>query len=219
MPKNLLPIADDGGGNRFVLELGQKRGCVRFLDHESLDEDITRHRVVADGFLDLLLRMVPVKEHETKERARSQRERRALERGDFPPVLAVQHQAVANRHPQIREWCRTVCLKLFDQKGYFAVHDDETSRLLLDLMFWLNQNARDRDAATKHSELATIMQVWWSTSDDGFGLSGYAPGFVEDWWKDRLASGALEGNDAAARFTIEASEELLRKVKRLHGRE
>src|SRR5205809_3847462 len=46
LPKNLLPIAEDAGGNCFILELGQKGGCVRFLDHEALDEEITHHRVV-----------------------------------------------------------------------------------------------------------------------------------------------------------------------------
>lgn len=214
LPKNLLPIADDAGGNCFAIDLDSSGGLVRFIDHESSDEEISQHRVMADSFLDLLLRVVSVEENEARECAEKLRDRRRIEQGEFPSRLAAKVRIATKQYPEVSAWCRSLSLKLFDAKGHFSVHDDGLSRLLLDLMFWINEIAKNSASPTPRIELAKIVHDWWSEEDDAFGLKGYAPGFVDDWWKDRLSSGALVGDYSAARFSSEASTDFL---KRLHA--
>jgi cell wall assembly regulator SMI1 len=205
LPKSQLPIAEDGGGNFFALDLRSPTGVIRFINHEALDEPIKRHRVMADSFLELLLRVMSVEENEALEQARRSQDRKRIERGRFPKRLARTLAAVSPRWPDAASWCRALSLKLFDAKGHFSVHDDDLSRLLLDFMFWLNENARNSTAVTPRTELAKIVYDWFADDDEGFGLTGYAPDFVDAWWKDRLQSGIMDGSYAAARLTAEAA--------------
>jgi cell wall assembly regulator SMI1 len=213
LPKSWLPIADDAGGNFFALDLGSDGKLIRFINHESLEEDISNHRVIAEGFLDLLLRVVSVEENAARERAAKSRDRKRLENGPFPSRLSAQLRIVSRFHPEVSSWCRALSLKLFDSKGHFSVHDDELSRLMLDLMFWVNERAHGDGQPTPRTELAKIVYDWWSEAEDAFGLTGYCREYVDEWWKDRLASGALVGDYTAARFGTEASADFL---KRLH---
>jgi len=212
LPKSLLPIADDAGGNFFALDLASEKGLIRFINHESLDEDITHHRVMAESFLDLLLRIVSVETHETNKRAKMLRDRKRIEQGEFPSRLVAQLKIVARFHPEVPSWCRSLSLKLFEAKGHFSVHDDDLSRQQLDLMFWINEGARGDGQPTPRTELAKIIYDWWSEEEDAFGLTGYCHEFVDEWWKDRLASGALVGDYTAARFSSEASADFLKKL-------
>lgn len=213
IPANLLPIADDAFGNCFAIDLESTNGLVRFIDHESLD-DFSKHRVMADSFLDLLLRVVSFEENEARELAEKRRERRRLEVGQFPARLAAKIRIVAMQYPKVSEWCRSLSLKLFDAKGHFSVHDDSLSRLLLDLMFWINETAWKSENPTPRTELAKIIYDWWCEEEEGFGLKGYAPGFVDEWWKNRLSTGALAGDYSAARFSSEASADFLKELQK-----
>ena len=210
LPDNWLLIGDDAGGNSFVLELDS--GTVRFLAHEWFAEG-EPGRIMADSFLDLLLRFVTLEEQRAREEAEKQARRRALEQGAFPPKLEAQCRKAEARHPRVRDWCRQLSLQLFAEKGYYAVHADETSRLLLDLMFWLHQHARATSAPIPRTQLETILMNWWRSDDAGFGLNGHCLEYFQEWWQDRLASGALAGDQSQARFTEEALERLLKKLR------
>lgn len=210
VPGYILPIACDAGGNCFVLELGEGEGVVRFLDHETLDEGpITQQRVIANDFLDLLLRVVSVEEKAAIRRLEAEAERKALAGGDFPRKLESQFQAVEDRCPEIRKWVRLLSLKLFDQKGHFSVHDDDLSRTVLDLAFCLYQNGKEKGVWIKRMELETMILCWWKEADNGFGLSGHASDYLKEWWRDRLATGSLQGTPESARFSREAEERLI----------
>jgi len=215
LPRNILPIAEDSGGNLFVLELGKGAGRIRFWDHESSDEPIDQHRILADSFGDFLTRFRSVEEQEAIDKAEKKAERQALETGDFPAKLAAQCKAVERIQPDIPVWIRKICLKIFEEKGYFAVHDDELSRTLLDLAFWLNQSARVEQRPTKRTEMATIIRLWHREENDAFGLNGYAPAFLAEWWEDRLAKGMLEGTIDNARFTDQSTDALLQKIREM----
>ncbi|MBA4148404.1 MAG: hypothetical protein H0X66_09840 [Verrucomicrobia bacterium] len=52
---------------------------------------------------------------------------------------------------------------------------------------------------------------------EGFGLGGYAPDFLYDWWSDRSASGALAPDGNGARFTEKASSDLLAKLRKMQS--
>jgi len=212
LPQDILPIAGDAGGNYFVLELGVGKGRVRFLDHEALDLSIGRHRILADDFRDFLDRFRSVEEQKSMDELQSKAEARALRTGKFPTALELQCKRVESEHPRIREWIRSVCLHVFFEKGYLAVHDDDLSRTLLDLAFWLNQNARRILRKTKRSELNGLMESWLQEKKSTFGITGYSPGFLLEWWTDRLRRGSLEGNAENAQFAWQAAAELLQKL-------
>lgn len=215
LPPYALPIAEDDGGNCFVLELGPKSYCVRFVCHEHLEEPYEHHRIVADNFLDLLLRIRPVAEEEALKKAEALAVRLALAEGRFPAKLEKQCAAVSRKAPAIRSWIRVLTLRIFDAKGYFAIHDDEHSFALLDLAFWLYENARPEERATQWTEMATLIKSWWQEDDESFGLNGYAPGFLQDWWQHRLQSGLLVGNSELARLAAHASIDLMKKWQTL----
>lgn len=213
LSRDIFPIGEDGGGNCFVYRLGHTKGEIRFLDHEALDEPLEQHRVMADSFWDLLLRFRSVEEDKAIRKAECEAEESAIEAGEFPSRLEAQCRAVESKQPELREWIRMVSLKIFDQKGHFSVHDDDLSRMLLDLAFWLYQNARPEQRASKRTELATMVVCWCQEIYSGFGLRGYAPDFINDWWKDRLSTGVLEGSVESARLTEQASAELLQRLR------
>jgi hypothetical protein len=215
LPRDVLPIAEDSGGNLFILELGKGAGRIRFWDHESFDEPLEQHRILADSFGDFLTRFRSVEEQEAIDKAEKKAERQALETGDFPAKLAALCNAVEHIQPDVPVWIRKVCLKIFEEKGYFAVHGDELSRTLLDLAFWLNQSARTERRPTKRTEMATIIRLWHREDNDAFGLNGYAPAFLTEWWEDRLAKGMLDGTTDNARFTEQASNVLLQKIREM----
>ncbi len=215
LPPYALPIAEDGGGNCFVLELGPTSGCIRFVCHEHLEEPYESHRIVADSFLDLLLRIRTIEAEEALKKARAIIERQALALGRFPSKLEKQCAAVSHKAPAIRSWVRILTLRIFDAKGHFSIHDDENSFALLDLAFWLYENARPELRPSQRPEMATIIMSWWQEDDASFGLTGYAPGFLKDWWEHRLQSGLLIGSPEVAQLADHASAYLLQKWQAL----
>jgi hypothetical protein len=100
LPRDILPIAEDSSRNLFILELGSKKGCIRFWDHESFDEPVEQHRVLADSFGDFLSRFRTVEEQEAIDRAEKEAERRALETETFPVKLETQCKVVEKIQPE-----------------------------------------------------------------------------------------------------------------------
>jgi SMI1/KNR4 family protein SUKH-1 len=62
LPFDALEIGDDEGGNMIMMELGHPKYLIRFVDHERLDSPFATHRVLAEGFTDLLMRFRTVEE-------------------------------------------------------------------------------------------------------------------------------------------------------------
>lgn len=106
-------------------------------------------------------------------------------------------------------------LRIFEAKGYFAVHDDPLSRTLLDLAFWLWQTSRVGDTAIRQSEMVPIIGGWCRKDEQSFGLDGYSNDCLREWWSGRLAAGALEGDHERACFSRNASAELFQKLERM----
>jgi hypothetical protein len=202
LPPRTLFIADDAGGNQFALTVGVKP-LVRFVDHES-PEPIAERRVLAEGFLDLLMRIRTIEEQARIDAEEKAESRRVLVEGALPPAVEEQCRAVEREHPEVRAWIRTAFLSVFDAKGYFAVHADEASRAVLDLILWLGQTAGAKLASS--SDVQKALLSTWGSSKGGLGFDGYAPGFIDDWWKSRVESGAI---DSAGRFTQIAARQML----------
>jgi hypothetical protein len=141
LPADALHIGRDAGGNMFVMELGHPKYLIRFVDHERLDEPFETHRVIAEGFTDLLMRFRTVEEQGEEDRLEYLAERERMISGAFSDALEIQCHAVEQTYQHIRQWIREACLEVFEDKGYFSLHDDARSRMVLDLAFWLRQTA------------------------------------------------------------------------------
>lgn len=209
LPDHALPIAGDSFGNEFVLELGEGRGQVRFIDHDRLDDPFERHRVMAKDFLDLLLRFWTAEEAQAFETATRDAERLALEKGAFPARLSKQCGAVAMLYPDVGSWLRRAALKIFHAKGHLSIHNDDASHEILDLAFWLAESTSPSRGLSLGAFKEQIERVWWQEQDEGFGLKGIAIGFVDHWWKVRQEQGWLEASGSGSRFTKEAARALL----------
>ena len=89
LPADALAIAEDAGGNAFVLTLGERRGEIRFVDHQS-SEPFEKQRVMADSFSDLLQRFRSVEEQKRLDSLESSAEREAIRSGPLPTDVAAQ---------------------------------------------------------------------------------------------------------------------------------
>jgi hypothetical protein len=215
LPSDLLPIGDDAGGNAFVLELGSRGCAVRFLNHERLDKPPSEHRVLANDFLDFALRFRSVDEMREIDAAARRAERTALEVGPLPPRLEAQCKYVEGRFPTVRVWLRAACLKVFDAKGHFSLHADDDSMTVFDTFAWLTYLADGEAPQDPEDACARLAATWFAGGTGNFGLRGYAPGFVEDWWKHRVEKGHFERGADGVRLTTAATERLVRHLHAL----
>src|SRR5262249_53652873 len=155
LPSDALQIGDDDGGNMIMMELAHPRKLIRFVDHEKLDRPFATHRVLAEGFIDLLMRFRTVEEQAEVDRREYLAERERVISGLFSNALDAQCRAVEPDYPQIRQWIRRACLAVFEDKGYFSLHADARSRMVFDLFFWLRQIASAETGEEEAIDLAT----------------------------------------------------------------
>ena len=90
---------------------------------------------------------------------------------DFPPF------------PAIGEAVRAIAVQLLEEKRYFALHADPLSYLLYDVQFWVYQH---RYRVERRQDYLEAYPALIAFGGRGFSTGGYAPGFVEDWFKARF---------------------------------
>lgn len=90
--------------------------------------------------------------------------------------------------PQIGEALRTIALRILEEKRYFALHADPLSWLLYDLQFWLYQRHHRVERREDYLDAYPALIAF----GEGFGTGGYAPDFINDWFKARFAAGELK---------------------------
>jgi len=212
-PLHYLPIGDGGGGNLIAMECEGSKNLVRYWQQDDYGEPIEEHRVIADSFLDLLLRIRRIEWRKALDAAEAAAERKAIQTGKFPKTLESQCRRLKNEAPEIRQWIRRLSEKIFDEKGFFEVHGDDKSRQLLDIAFYLYQSSLWFNREIRRNELEKIFMGWWREEDGQFGFTGHCREYLSDWWDDRLAKGMLKGNLTDGRFTSEAWNELARNLK------
>jgi hypothetical protein len=83
---------------------------------------------------------------------------------------------------------RNVCRRLTTDKGYFALHADEISRLMYDIQFYLWTTS---NRLTSKEEFLEVYPKMIALGDGEFTTGGYGPGFVEKWLEGRLSRGEI----------------------------
>jgi hypothetical protein len=110
----------------------------------------------------------------------------AIDRGTFSSRLAALLEA--SGRPELGPILRRACRALSEEKGYFALHADAASYFVYDLLFFLASAAGPVKSQKAYLELYPELLAF---GDGGFTTGGYAPGFVAEWLKKRLARGQI----------------------------
>ena len=218
-PDHALPIADDAGGNFFVLLLGDGRGQVVFVEHDMEDEDglgSLRTRLLAHDFMDFLNRFESRKDYKARrkmeEKEEYARDFKRLNDGALPELLQEVFDGLKGEFPGLESYLRFLCLKVLKQKGFFSLHGEEDSARIYDLVFWAYQQKHSLTEWRK-----TYENLMWGNMAT-FGITGYAPGFIEDWWNRHLQEGMLVRHGTEYRFSEEFSALIRRKLEDAAGR-
>jgi hypothetical protein len=191
LPEDVLEIAHDDFGNLFVIRLaGPRPGEILFIDHEE-DVDLNTAPVVANDILDLLLRFRTVERQSELDRNEREAIRVALEHGSLPAALSRQIKRTGRDPAAVEAAIRRASMDVFNDKGHFSLHDDASSHAVFDLAAWLASASR-RSPGLERDNMHEAVSDWSRDDDDGFGLRGIAPGYIDIWWDKRLAEGLLE---------------------------
>jgi predicted DNA-binding WGR domain protein len=134
-------------------------------------------------------------------------------RGSFLPLLS--RLIAAADEPRIDAILREVCRRLTVEKGYFALHADELSRLVYDIQFYLYSSVEEVRDAKQYLEVYEGMIALGGGGD--FSTMGYAPGFVEAWLKERIAREEIVASSAGGLVFSAAQREALLGAIRRYG--
>ncbi|MFJ8201009.1 hypothetical protein [Streptomyces sp. NPDC096152] len=149
---------------------------------------------------------------------------------EFSPVLLRAFREVADVLPGADRRMRALAEAVVRDKGYFALHADARSLLMYDYLFWLftsfNQVgslegylANPPESQRSYAQPYYGLMIAFGVASDpyGFCTGGYAPGFVEQWWKSRLASGHIAETADGYRLTDAAVAALLHELASAAG--
>jgi hypothetical protein len=213
LPDDVLDIAGDSGGNAFVIRLaGPRSGEILFIDHEE-DVDLDTAPVVANDMLDLLSRFRTVERQAELDREEREAIRVTLERGALPAALSQKIEGTGRVPAAVEAAIRRAAMDVFEDKGHFSLHDDPRSRAVFDLACWVASTSR-RPAGLERDEMLEAILDWTRDDDDGFGLRGIAPGYVDLWWDTRLAEGLLEPvGESTMRLPQKYVDDLLARLR------
>lgn len=106
---------------------------------------------------------------------------------------------------------RSVCRRLTLEKGYFALHADERSLLVYDILFYLYARshplANEKDYLDAYAALIVF-------GDGQFSTGGYAPEFVKDWMTRRLSNREIiESPEGALAFSAGFCRGLMHRLQ------
>lgn len=152
-----------------------------------------------------------------------------VDRGTLSPIVQRALAAAAAELPEGERALRALARRITEAKGFFAVHADDDSHRMYDLMFWLYSQlatatsftnfvtlpAEQNDYATPCYELMLPFDL--VVAPFGFKTGGFAPGFVEDWWNARVTEGAIVPVQGGWRFSAAAEQALLQSLRAERG--
>jgi hypothetical protein len=150
-----------------------------------------------------------------------------VESGTLSPIVLRALDAAGARLPDGERMLRTLARQIVDEMGYFALHADERSHLMNDLMFWLYSQLRtassfedflDPPEEKPSYDRPCYRMMIGGLVADPFGFStGYSPDVVRDWWNARIKAGRLVKTREGYRFTPEAEATLFRRLAIVTG--
>ncbi|MFF1785127.1 SMI1/KNR4 family protein [Kitasatospora sp. NPDC058243] len=159
--------------------------------------------LVAENFEAFVTGLVDESVYDTSEQDRLA-DLAAVRDGSFSPVLLRAFREVADVLPDADRRMRALAEALVHDKGFFALHADARSTLMYDYLFWLFSSFNRVDSFERYlrtppqdepsyalPDYELMIAFGLESEQYGFRTGGYAPGFLEDWWNSRIASGQI----------------------------
>jgi hypothetical protein len=112
--------------------------------------------------------------------------------------------------PGISKAIRRLAEVIVEDKGCFALHADENSHLIYAAQFMLLSHIRP--VRSMEGFLQSYPGVIAMVGSANFGTGGWAPAFVEDWFRACIASGRLVQADDGWRFSADHRATVLRHL-------
>lgn len=116
--------------------------------------------------------------------------------------------AHAERALNIEHVIREIARLIIEEKGFFALHADERSYLLYDIQFWLYASAHPQVTRTAYLKAYPDIIAFGGE----FTTGGYAPAFIEDWLKTRIAQGEIVTQQDVMSLTAQAKAALMARI-------
>lgn len=111
--------------------------------------------------------------------------------------------------PAIGAAVRAIAVQLLEEKRHFSLHADPLSYLLYDVQFWVYQHRHRIESREQYLEAYPAMIAFGGR---GFSTGGYAPGFVEDWFKARFNARELVESKRGIVFSDEFQKQLFERL-------
>lgn len=175
------------------------------VDQES-DYEVT---YLAPDFESFVRGLRPAEDYETPAEVTLEENLQKVTNGAFSPLLAELSSAAAEVEG-LEQLIRRCAERLVREKGYFALHADERSVLMYDVQFWLYTRVYPEPTTEEYLKAYSGMIAF---GGQGFSTGGYAPGFVEDWLKDRLQNGIIKKEHGKLRLAEGAAADILERLK------
>jgi hypothetical protein len=147
-----------------------------------------------------------------------------VKNGSFSPILLRSFDIVKDFLPDADVKLRRLAVKIVEEKGHFSLHADELSTLMYDYLFWLFtrhttpksfesylENPIETSYKFPSYELMIAFDIYDEQPYD-FNTKGYASGFLEDWWKNRVESKELIETNEGFTFSEDAVKRVLSEV-------
>lgn len=138
-----------------------------------------------------------------------QEDLRRVTEGEFSEMLAPLLDGFTP-FPRIGDAVRAIALQLLEEKRYFALHADPLSYLLYDVQFWVYQH---RHRVERRQDYLDAYPPMIAFGGRGFSTGGYAPGFVEDWFKARFSAGELIESRHGMVFSADFQAQLAERLR------
>lgn len=132
-----------------------------------------------------------------------------IEKGSFSTLLA--RLVSSSGEPRLGKLVRNICRTLTVEKGYFALHADELSVLVYDVLFYLYTMSND---ITNEDDYLKAYPDMIALGDGEFSTGGYAPDFIQDWITNRISQGKVVTNSSGSLvFSNDFLQELKHKLR------
>ncbi len=158
---------------------------------------------LADTFEDFIRGLVNSEVYEPDPEEEKAEALELVRNAPFSPLLAELCQQIGAPE-EAERLIRELAVRIVEDKGYFALHGDETSYQLYDIQFWLYENAHP--GVTEQTYLKEFPNM--IVCGGAFSTGGYAPSFVEDWLKSRKETGVIRKRNGGLRMSEAAKASL-----------
>jgi len=153
-----------------------------------IDQELNYKKTfLAKNFKEFIKGLVNKSVYDTSDEDRK-RDLFKVEHGSFSSYLSELCNSF-NRLPNIETIIRNVAKEVVNQKGYFALYEDELSYLLYDIQFWMYTN--NMMVSSIDQFLDNYNKIMTLNDDGEFTIGSYDPDFIKEWINSRCEQGII----------------------------